>query len=360
MAAVRALGALLGFCLCSDCSGILDVPASVPIHGVNLGSWLVPEKWITPALFKDSGNATDLYMLSDNLGKRNMTLRMDAHRDAWIVEDDFAWLAAHGVNAVRLPLGYWDVVDDTYYDLRQDAYPTGGSKYVQRALDWGESHGIKVLLDIHAAPGGQNGEDHSGRAKHIEFYRAPNVEYSLMVVEELVKRWGKHPALFGIELLNEPAVWHAYRCVQRHVQRRVQRHVPHHRKALVEAVLSSTGTSAPMRHACRWRCRCVPVDRMLCRSLIVVVVMVVGVVVVVVMMMMLMMIMMMMTTRMMMMLMMVAVVMMMSPPPPLTTTTAAAAAAATTTTTTTTITMMMLMMMVMVMMMPCLQIELLL
>ena len=30
-----------------------------------------------------------------------------AHRDTWVTEADFAFLASIGVNCVRLPVGYW-------------------------------------------------------------------------------------------------------------------------------------------------------------------------------------------------------------------------------------------------------------
>ena len=77
-----------------------------------------------PSLF-DGSNATDLYTLSENLGKTNMTARMNAHREAFIRESDFAWLAANGVNGVRVPIGYWDVIDSTVYDIDLDMFPTG-------------------------------------------------------------------------------------------------------------------------------------------------------------------------------------------------------------------------------------------
>lgn len=189
----------------ADALGKLDLPASLPIRGVNLGSWLLPERWITPHLFEGT-NATDLYRLSRELGKRAMTARMDLHRETWITEADFIWLKSHGVNAVRLPLGYWDVVDRTPFGSPMDPFPSGGSKYVQRCLDWAAKHRIKVLLDLHGAPGSQNGEQHSGRAGPLEWYDWLNVEHTLMIIEELVRRWGNHYALWGIELMNEPAV----------------------------------------------------------------------------------------------------------------------------------------------------------
>ncbi len=32
---------------------------------------------------------------------------IQAHRDTWVTQADFSMLASLGVNAVRLPIGYW-------------------------------------------------------------------------------------------------------------------------------------------------------------------------------------------------------------------------------------------------------------
>ena len=34
--------------------------------------------------------------------------RMRQHLASFVVESDFSWLASHGFNAVRIPLGYWN------------------------------------------------------------------------------------------------------------------------------------------------------------------------------------------------------------------------------------------------------------
>jgi glucan 1,3-beta-glucosidase len=60
-------------------------------------------------------------------------------------------------------------------------------------------------LDLHGAPGSQNGKDHSGRIGKPQWRKGNNVEHSLEVLESLAKRYKKSKALIGIELLNEPA-----------------------------------------------------------------------------------------------------------------------------------------------------------
>ena len=85
-----------------------------------------------------------------------------AHRDSWVTEHDFVTMAGAGVNAVRLPVGYWVLADTA-----EAAAPfvEGGLQYVDKAMEWGAAHGIGVLIDMHAAPGSQNGFDHSAPAQ---------------------------------------------------------------------------------------------------------------------------------------------------------------------------------------------------
>lgn len=165
------------------------------LRGVNLGGWLVLEKWMTPSLFKGL-KAVDEYTLcsSSNAAVRGMLRK---HRDSFITKADFEWLAAHGIQAVRLPVGYWTFGDEAPYQ--------GTIEYVDRAFEWAKETGLKVLLDLHAAPGSQNGWDHSGRSGACGWHRdETNIIRTLEVLHKLAARYAGRPELLGIEVLNEP------------------------------------------------------------------------------------------------------------------------------------------------------------
>jgi glucan 1,3-beta-glucosidase len=166
------------------------------IRGVNLGGWLVLEKWMTPELFKDSTAADEYSFCQD--ATPALLKRLRKHRDNFITREDFVWLAAHGVTAVRLPVGYWVFGDAEPYQ------PT--VQWVDKACMWAQETGIGVLLDFHGAPGSQNGQDHSGRIGEVGWdMDVGNVNRSLQVLKSLAERYGAHPALLGFELLNEPS-----------------------------------------------------------------------------------------------------------------------------------------------------------
>jgi glucan 1,3-beta-glucosidase len=64
------------------------------MRGVNLGSWLVLEKWMVPSLFEGTA-ATDETTWCAELGPAAAE-KLRAHWNSWITESDFAWLAARG------------------------------------------------------------------------------------------------------------------------------------------------------------------------------------------------------------------------------------------------------------------------
>lgn len=167
------------------------------MRGVNLGGWLVLERWMTPSLFAGMAAADELTYCRQ-ASKAQLT-RLKRHRERYITAADFEWLAAHGIQAVRIPVGYWLFGDSAPFQ------PT--VEYLDRAFRWAQASGIKVLISLHGAPGSQNGNDHSGcigPAAWADDTR--NVEHTLKIIRRLAERYQNSPALLGISLLNEPAV----------------------------------------------------------------------------------------------------------------------------------------------------------
>lgn len=68
------------------------------IVGVNLGNWLVLEKWMQPFLFEENC-AEDEVWLNRKVPAKKLRPLMKKHRDTYIEETDFAKIAAHGINA---------------------------------------------------------------------------------------------------------------------------------------------------------------------------------------------------------------------------------------------------------------------
>lgn len=65
------------------------------VKGVNLGNWLVLEKWMSPALFAGT-TAEDEYYLPRQLSKEVYEARIKIHRSEYITERDFVTIKAKG------------------------------------------------------------------------------------------------------------------------------------------------------------------------------------------------------------------------------------------------------------------------
>jgi glucan 1,3-beta-glucosidase len=198
------------------------------IRGVNLGAWLVLEKWMVPDVYAGT-DAGDEYSLCDKLGQKAATARLRAHQDTYITDADFQWLAAHGVNAVRLPVGYWILGGEPPF--------IGSPGTLDRAFRQAAAHGISVLVDLHGAPGSQNGWDHSGRAGTQGWAGSPtNISHTLDVVERLAGHCAQYDNLLGFELLNEPRWDVPIDTLKSYYQdgyRRVRKSVPAERASVV-------------------------------------------------------------------------------------------------------------------------------
>lgn len=177
------------------------------LRGVNLGGWLVLEKWMTPSMFEGL-NATDETTYCVELGAAAET-RLKHHWQTFITRDDFAWLASIGINAVRIPVGHWIFSENhsyhrTYGESRHP-FVKGGIEILDQAFHWAEEFGLSIVLDLHAAPGCQNGFDNGGIKDICEWHTDKSyIDHSLWVLEHLSERYQGRPALHGIEVLNEP------------------------------------------------------------------------------------------------------------------------------------------------------------
>src|SRR5258706_1606221 len=159
-------------------------PSSGPLapgklRGVNLGSWLVLEKWMVPDIYRDT-EAPDEYNLCLALGDKARA-RLNHHRETFITSTDFKWIKNCGLNAVRLPVGYWALEAPKPY--------VESARFIDFALEQCRKNDLKLLLDLHGAPGSQNGWDHSGRSGAINWTDPQNVSETVRILESFAQKY---------------------------------------------------------------------------------------------------------------------------------------------------------------------------
>lgn len=181
------------------------------IKGVNLGNWLVLEKWMSPALFAGT-TAEDEYYLPRQLSKEVYEARIQMHRAEYISERDFVTIKRMGMEVIRIPVPYFIFGDREPF--------IGCIKELDKAFAWAEKYGLQILIDLHTAPMGQNGFDNGGICGVCRWAQCPDeVEFTLTVLERLSERYGNRKGLWGIEVINEPlteTAWESFDITKRY------------------------------------------------------------------------------------------------------------------------------------------------
>jgi glucan 1,3-beta-glucosidase len=177
---------------------------------------------------------------------------MENHWDTWITEEDWSAIQAQGFNTVRIPvsshtrtrssaiasptddstllqIGYYHlsgvepaVLDDTDFEPYKHVF-SGAWSRILHAIGNAERYGLGVLIgefsleanyascitlsvDLHAAPGAQNRDAHSGTGTgEIHLWSRTNLSRTVHALQVLTTELAPRPNVVGIELLNEPA-----------------------------------------------------------------------------------------------------------------------------------------------------------
>ncbi|KZT26278.1 glycoside hydrolase family 5 protein [Neolentinus lepideus HHB14362 ss-1] len=180
-------------------------------QSVNLGSWFVHEQWLTPSTFKcSSGKQISEWDIATGWGSPAAARSLlEKHWDSFITQEDFDYLASVGINTVRVPIGYWNLgptfCQGTPFEEVADVYANSWSR-VKQAINFADRAGLGVLVDLHGAPGSQNGQPHSGVSDgQTNLFDDPsNVEKTMQVLTFLMTELDQVTNIAGIQILNEP------------------------------------------------------------------------------------------------------------------------------------------------------------
>jgi len=179
---------------------------STKVRGVNLGGWLVLEPWITPSLFDNTGNPNivDEWTFGQLQDRTTATNALQQHWNTWITESDFASIAAAGLNHIRLPIGYW-----AFAVGPGEPYIQGQLAYLNKAVSWATTYGLKLIVDLHGAPGSQNGFDNSGQRMSFPQWQSNQTNIArtdAIIKNQLAVMFRDNPSNVPIIApLNEPA-----------------------------------------------------------------------------------------------------------------------------------------------------------
>jgi len=140
------------------------------------------------------------------------------HWNEWIQEEDIKKLGDIGFTHVRIPIGYWAMMTQEELDSSNEYYITGQWPVLTRCVQWLKKYNIKAIIDLHGAPGSQNGWDNSGQL--LPWLSPPGwgqgdtVNRTIDILERLAinilgleSNTNTSEVVVGLELLNEAFSW---------------------------------------------------------------------------------------------------------------------------------------------------------
>jgi len=165
------------------------------LRGTNLGNWLVREGY----MFHFEGgpqSAREIETLTNEL------LGPDAARKFWreyldryITSDDIQFLKRVGFNSIRIPIHY------KYFESEN----ADGFRLLDRVVEWSREAGLYVVIDMHAAPGGQTGANIDDSWGYPWLYDSPEAQQLLITIwKRIAAHYRDSETVLGYDLLNEP------------------------------------------------------------------------------------------------------------------------------------------------------------
>lgn len=156
----------------------------IQLRGINAGQILLQEGWMSPFALEPEKNKDGSYVkdadgniqypefseeefraalaTNPNLAGHDPEALMQYYRECFFTEEDFRIIREElGFNVIRLPFYWRNLLNG---DLsRKDEETAFG--YLDWFVSKAAENGLYVILDLHGAPGSQNGYEHSGVAQ---------------------------------------------------------------------------------------------------------------------------------------------------------------------------------------------------
>jgi endoglucanase len=181
---------------------------NVLLRGYGLGGWMLQE----PYMLKLSGVAVAQYDIKNRITELVGEERMNEFYDAWlanmVTNRDIDSLKLWGFNSVRLPMHY------NLFTLPVEEEPVEGEntwlakgfEMTDTLLAWCRENEIYVILDLHAAPGGQGNDKPIAdvdTTKPRLWESELNRQKTVALWSKLAERYKDEEWIGGYDLINE-------------------------------------------------------------------------------------------------------------------------------------------------------------
>jgi endoglucanase len=188
----------------ADGKNIVDSAGNeILLKGIGIGGWWIQEGY----MFDYSSFAATQHdfkkKIEDLVGSENTEIFYDAFRKNFVTKADIDSIASWGFNSIRLPMHYNLLVDAA----DPDTFVVTGFELIDSLLAWCKEKEIYLILDLHAAPGGQ-GHDAAisdyDSTKPSLWESQDNKDLTVILWKELARRYANKEWIGGYDLINEP------------------------------------------------------------------------------------------------------------------------------------------------------------
>ena len=181
---------------------------NVLLRGEGLGGWMLQEGYML-GIHKDAQQNKIRSKIEDLMGPKETEEFYDAWLHNFIQKTDIDSMHVWGFNSVRLPMHY------NLYTLPVDKEPVAGQNtwldkgfaLTDSLLRWCKANHMYLILDLHAAPGGQGNDINiSDRDpdKPSLWQSEANQQKTIALWKKLAERYKNEQWIGGYDILNEP------------------------------------------------------------------------------------------------------------------------------------------------------------
>jgi endoglucanase len=175
------------------------------VKGINLGNWLVPEGYMFK-FTRQRAPSEIAGVIETLIGPQQAAHFWTEFREDYVTQADIRFIKAAGFNTVRVPL-HWRlfVEQGEALDASADRFEGPGWALLDRLVQWCRDANLRVIIDLHAAPGGQTGVNHDdGLGFPLTFYVPRYRALTVALWKALAAHYRDEPTILGYDLLNEP------------------------------------------------------------------------------------------------------------------------------------------------------------
>jgi len=175
----------------------------VILNAMNFGNWMVMEGYMMNSSNQAPDQHTWKKKLTDLIGSQNTATFYNTWLSNHVTRNDIIQIKGWGFNAVRVPIHYEYFVNKEAGIIWIDQ----GFLLLDNIISWCSSEGIYVVLDLHAAPGGQSNNAISDYdSAHPSLWESEsNKTKTVELWKKISERYKHEPWVAGYDLINEPA-----------------------------------------------------------------------------------------------------------------------------------------------------------